>query len=187
MYTQTEEELNLNFSAGGEHELKLAIDMYGVQLFRYAFNLVCDYQEAQDIVELAFIRAYQNRDKYPADTLLSVWLYRITYTTCMNHLRKRKWSFSKGSNLKDKTYEEKQNSIDPAVISAMLKLKPLDRAIVYGRTVLEHDYSELEKILNISQANLKKRFERAKAKLALYLQQNPALYRKEAKNGTIGL
>ena len=57
----THEQLNASFSDGGEIELNEAITLYGQNLMRYCHNILCDYHEAEDVVQMTFVKAYQKR------------------------------------------------------------------------------------------------------------------------------
>ena len=89
------DQLNHTFSSGGEKELNDAIERYGQPLLRYCHNILCDYYEAQDVVQITFMKAYKKRRKFKSGTSLSAWLYRIAYTSCMDSLRKKKLLFFK--------------------------------------------------------------------------------------------
>ena len=86
-------DLNNTFATGGEYELRCAIELYGQPLLRYCHNILCDYFEAQDVVQMTFIKAYEKRKSFKSGTSLSAWLYRIAYTTCIDSLRKKKLLF----------------------------------------------------------------------------------------------
>ena len=83
-------DLNYTFTLGGEKELDSAIELYGQPLLRYCHNILCDYYEAQDVVQITFIKAYKKRNSFKSGTSLSAWLYRIAYTTCIDSLRKKR-------------------------------------------------------------------------------------------------
>lgn len=74
---------------------------------------------------------------------------------------------------------EYRNSIDSndSYISeelkeALLKISPKDRALIFSRVFDNKQYSELEMIYNTSSQSLRKRYERAKKKLANILREN---------------
>jgi len=165
-----ENNLNDVFDTGGEHELSCAIELYGQQLLRYCHNILCDYFEAQDVVQITFIKAYKKRKSFKRGTSLSAWLYRIAYTTCIDSLRKKKLLF----------FMQKTN-IDSRFISddlkeALLILSPKERALVFSRVIDEKSYADLEAIYNVSAVTLRKRYERAKAKLSTKLKETNTYY-----------
>ena len=163
--------LDLTFSLGGEDELEYAMQIYGQSLLRYCHNILCDYAGAQDAVQTTFIKAYYNRQSFKEGTTFSPWLYRIAYTTCMDILRKRKW------RIFQEMPKSNQNYISEELQEALLTLSGLDRALIFSRIIDEKSYAELEEIYHVSASTLRKRFERAKNKLAKVLKQTDTYYR----------
>lgn len=171
-----ENNLDYDFTTGGEYELRWAIELYGQPLLRYCHNILCDYCDAQDVVQMTFIKAYNQRKSFQSGTSLSAWLYRIAYTTCIDFLRKKKTLFFMPAA---------QTNRDSSFIShdlkaALLKLSPEDRALVFSRVIDEKSYADLEAIYHVSAATLRKRYERAKTKLSkLLIETNPYYSRLE--------
>lgn len=163
--------LDLNFASGGEDELEYAMQLYGQPLLRYCHNILCDYTEAQDVVQITFIKAYQNRQSFKNGTTFSSWLYRIAYTTCMDSLRKRRWCIFQELPKRDETYMSEE------LQQALLTLSGLERALLFSRIIDEKSYAELEEIYQTSASTLRKRYERAKNKLAKSLKAKNTYYR----------
>lgn len=59
-------------------------------VFRFSFKLVCNYDEAQDITQETFIRAWTHISDYTPKCRFSTWLYKITANLCYDLLRMRK-------------------------------------------------------------------------------------------------
>lgn len=154
------EQLEQRLRMGDEEALAELIARYGQPLLRYCHGILCDYHEAQDAVQLTFIKAYGHRGKMPEDAL-SPWLYRIAYTTSVDLLRQRK--LRQGLRLTPPaptdTYMRAQ------LREALLTLSPGERALLFSR-VEGATYEELEKVYHVSAAVLRKRYQRAKDKLA---------------------
>ena len=156
-------EIGRRFLAGGEEVLEEVINIYGEKLLRYATAILCDYQEAEDVVQESFIAAYQNKNKFDGENL-SAWLYKITYNRSLNQLKKRKiFYFSEIHG--EAVLEEKDKGLSDETLRALRKLKPKERALLYGRIMEEQSYEELSLLTEISPATLRKRYQRAKDKL----------------------
>jgi len=165
-----ETKLDQRFTSGSEEELEEAIAIYGEKLLRYAVSILCSHQDAEDIVQRVFLSAYQSRSGFNGNNL-SAWLYKITYNLCLNHLKKRRlFFFSDIRNVKEESANpDEENELSDEVLSALGKLKAEDRALIYGRIIDEHSYEELSQMLGKPPNTLRKRYERAKKKLASYL------------------
>ncbi len=170
--------LDENFAGGGEKELELAIKLYGESLFRYCLNICCNFHDAQDATQTAFIKAYENRSKFLGKATLSTWLYKIAYNTCVDLLRKKKVLVFVGLEKESLGNTELQpfDEVSEEVISALKKLSPKERAIVFGRAFEEKSYAELSQIHGATEAVLRKRYERAKKKLGCLLSGTDASY-----------
>ncbi len=86
-------DLGRRFIIGGEEELEEIIQLYAEKLLRYATAILCDYQEAEDVVQDVFISAFQSRKDFNGENL-SAWLYRIAYNRSLNQLKKRRLFYS---------------------------------------------------------------------------------------------
>lgn len=170
-------ELGHRFITGGEIELEEIVANYGEKLLRYATAILCDYQEAEDVTQEVFISAYNNRNSFDGGNL-SAWLYKITYNRCLNQLKKRKiFNFNRIqvdlSSLKDDISVEVDIGIDidmsDNTLCALRRLKPKERALLYGRIIHEQSYEELSILSGCSTTALRKQYERAKKKLVGYL------------------
>jgi RNA polymerase sigma-70 factor (ECF subfamily) len=171
------EDLGKEFVTGGEDTLEEVINFYSEKLLRYATAILCDYQEAEDIVQESFIAAYQNRDKFDGNNL-SAWLYKITYNRSLNQLKKRKiFYFSEIRG--EAVLPERDEGLSDETLHALRKLKPKERALLYNRIMDERSYEEISIITGITPSTLRKQYQRAKNKLAKYI--NSENGRKESK------
>ena len=63
--------------------------MYAQKMYGLAFKMVHNRQDALDIVQESFIRAYENWHKFRGDSAVSTWLFKITLNQSYDYLRKR--------------------------------------------------------------------------------------------------
>lgn len=156
--------LDACFATAGEEALNAAIALYGQPLLRYCHHILCDYHEAQDAVQTTFIKAYDNRKRFQNGSSLSAWLYRLAYTTCIDLLRRRRVQlFTPPAAESDPDY------IGDELRQALEKLSPEQRALVFGRVIEQRSFEALSVIYGKSAATLRKRYERARKKLAAAL------------------
>jgi len=180
----SDSELGMRFRHGGEHELEEVINLYGEKLLRYITAILFDYQEAEDIVQEVFVSAYEHRTAFDGNNI-SAWLYRIAHNLSMNRLKRRKL-FSFSEIREDMISEPRDAGFSDETLRAMRRLKPKERAVLYGRIIEEQSYDELSHISGNSPAALRKQYARAKKKLAEYLTaENPLRFGKEHNNECI--
>jgi RNA polymerase sigma factor (sigma-70 family) len=151
-------------SPAGEDELEEIINLYGEKLLRYATAILCDYHEAENVIQEVFLSAYQSRTAFDGSNL-SAWLYKITYNRSLNQLKKRKIFYF--SEICDKVAAPNEDmGLSDETLRALRRIKPKERALLYARIMEEQSYEELSLRTGCSPSALRKQYERAKKKLA---------------------
>ena len=75
---------------GDGDAFRVLVDRHGRKLFRLAFRLAGNEEDAEDIVQETFLRAYRNLDKFDERALFTSWLFRIASNYSLDLLRMRK-------------------------------------------------------------------------------------------------
>ncbi len=65
-------------------------EAYSDKVYRLAMGLLHDEDEAEGVVQDAFLRLFEHLDQFEARARLSTWLYRIVYNLCQDRLRHRR-------------------------------------------------------------------------------------------------
>jgi len=143
------------------------------RLYRIAYNLLGNVEEAQDAVQETFIRVWQNRYKIKADSS-QAWIIKIVVNLCLDLLRKHKFI----ENIpKDEYNELTENSIpDPLescinqemqiiVQKAISKLTPPYRIAVILRDIEELSYEDIAVVLGVPVSKVKSDLFRGRRKL----------------------
>lgn len=63
------------------------VSVFQAMVFRLAFRLLCDEDEAKDMVQDVFVKIWISIDKYDGSCRFSTWMYKITSNTCYDRLR----------------------------------------------------------------------------------------------------
>ena len=144
-------------------ELDEAVKQHSRRMFAYALALLGDYHEAEDAVQDAFVSAWLARKSFDGRNL-SAWLMAITRSKCFDRLRR-----ARPAALEDIPETVSTPGPDGArvdFIAALGTLGAEDRAIVLWRVIEGLDYAEIASRFNISESAARKRYERARTRLA---------------------
>jgi RNA polymerase sigma-70 factor (ECF subfamily) len=85
-----EVELIQSILDGNQQDFKLLIKKFEVNVFRTAIGFLHNKQDAEEITQDVFLKAYQSLSSFRGKAAFSTWLYRITVNTSLNYLRKKK-------------------------------------------------------------------------------------------------
>ena len=72
---------------GSEEAFTLLVADYQTAVYNLAWRLVRDREDARDIAQEVFLKAFQQIPRTSGELLLWAWLYRVTVNTCWDHLR----------------------------------------------------------------------------------------------------
>jgi len=164
---------------GGDREAFEAVvratyaDAYGL-----ALRLTANEEDAKDVVQEAYLRAYRGLKRFRGDASFTTWLYRITANCAATHLGKR--SRHRHEDLADVDVCDVQPDSDPEqlaeaallrgrVSAALEELPPRLRAVVVLRDVYDLPHEAIAAELGISEAAAKVRLHRARLRLRAQL------------------
>jgi len=85
-----EAELVRRIVAGERHRYSVLVDRYQRRLYWSCLRLVGDHDEAEDVVQEAFVRAYERLGDFDPTYRFYSWIYRIARNRCLNVLRRRR-------------------------------------------------------------------------------------------------
>ena len=80
--------------AGDEQAFGELVQRYERRAWRVARNMVPSNEDAQDIVQEAFLRVFKNLERFDFKHEFSTWLFRIVTNLCIDHLRRRRPNIS---------------------------------------------------------------------------------------------
>ena len=175
--------------AGEKSLYAIIVKRYNQRLYRVAMSIINDDVEVEDIMQVAYIKAYENLSKFEFKSSFSTWLTRILINETLLRLKLRGRSISLDDHLLD-TEITKQNALQVQTpVSTMLNAElrsAIDRAIrelpekyrtvFIMREIEDMNVAETGACLEISEVNVKVRLNRAKSLLRASLS---ALYKKE--------
>jgi len=83
-------ELIQGLRKGDESAFKFLVENYQDRVFNTAIGIVQNAEDAEDVAQEVFIQVYRSVNSFKAESKLSTWIYRITTTRALDHLRSRK-------------------------------------------------------------------------------------------------
>ena len=157
-------------------------------VFNLALRMLGNEEDAYDISQDAFLKAYTNLASFRGDCKFSSWLYKLTTNLCLDFIRKRnrhkvvplvfedESGESEYMEIPDETYapdvctEKKQ--LRESVREGLGKLAPQQREILVLREIGGLRYDEIGRQLNIEEGTVKSRIFRARKKLCEILSKD---------------
>ncbi len=76
--------------SGDSDAFRLLVEQHSRAIFRLAFRMTGNEQDAEDVVQETFLRAYKQLDRYEARSSFATWLFRIASNYSLDLIRMRK-------------------------------------------------------------------------------------------------
>lgn len=164
--------------AGSFNEL---VTRYERKIFRLAQNITQNREDAEDVMQEAFLKAYTHLQNFQGDSRFYTWLVRIAVNEALMKLRKRRPNefsldepveteddfmpreIADWGPLPDQRYE--RNQLNSILSEAIEKLEPDFRVVFVLRDVEELSTEETAKLLGLSVPAVKSRLLRARLRL----------------------
>ena len=180
--TLTDSDLVRRFKMGDESAFSAIVMKYKDRLFKVAITLLGDENEAMDISQDAFVKAYFNLKKFREDSSLYTWLYRILYNLCISLLRRKKivtfLSFEDReetrefvSDWPDPVEETQRVELRTAIYEALEKLPERQRSVFVMKQIEGLKHEEIANIIGITEGAVKASYFQAVKKMQSLLKQ----------------
>ena len=152
--------------------------LYSKAMLNVAFRIVGNIAEAEDVLQEAFVDAFNKLKDFRQDTTFGLWLKQIVVNRSINLLRKRRLDLVDldGEQIENIAEEdvgdEEETQYQAARVKDAMKELPDGYRLVISLYLLEgYDHEEIGQILNISENTSRTQFLRAKRKLLEILQR----------------
>ena len=140
------------------------IRVYGEQIYWQIRKMVGSHEDANDLLQNCFIKAWNNIHNFRGDARMSTWLYKIAVNESINFLNKEKQRRGMTENGDDSFQKELQ--------TAILKLPEKQRIVFNMRYYDEMKYEEMSEILDTSVGALKASYHHAVKKITAAIQNS---------------
>ena len=159
---------------------------YQDRLFNAVYRLLDQPEDAQDVVQEAFISAYQSLASFKGDAQFFTWLYRIAMNAAISHRRKHKLAVSleTGSKnellidpLDESAYSQpgdllEQREEENRLKSALNRLSVEHRAVLILKDIDGQKYEDIAEIMGVPVGTVRSRLHRARTELRDLLLQD---------------
>ena len=131
-------------------------------MFTLAFRILNDYDEANDVLQEAFINVFQKIEQFKKQSSLGAWIKTIVIRTAIRHLKKHKDYDSFEPNKHDEITYNKEN-IDGKILEKIIMSLPVGYRTVFILSEIEgYKHKEIAEMLNISEGTSKSQLFNAK-------------------------
>ena len=172
----TETDIIKYCKSGDAKGFRILTEKYASKLFGVCLRYMQDEDEAKDVLQDSFVKIFKNIDKYKPVGSFESWLVRITITTSLMALRKKKNGFSYLDAVEnDNWYVEpvvEQVLNEEDILNMILKL-PYHYRIIFNLYVIDgYSQREIAELLQIKDSTVRTKLTRARKKMQeIYLQE----------------
>lgn len=181
--TQTDDQYYIaKIVEGDTKAFAVLVDRYKDLVFTLALRMLKNREEAEEVAQDTFIKVFKSLPKFKGDSKFSTWIYRITYNSCLDTLKKYKQEYLLDTideyterqvatldNAFDALAEkEQQQTID----DCLQKLPKEDSFLLTLYYFEEQSLEEISKIVGLTANNVKVKLFRGRKKLASLLKES---------------
>jgi len=158
---------------------EVLVKQYSQPLYWKIRRIVLDHEDANDILQNALIKVWNNLENFEGRSSLSTWLHRIAVNEALDFLRKEKNKVTVSSDdnlgvanrlLADEYFDGDETQAQ--LQEAISKLPDVQRTVFNLKYFEEMKYSEISKVLNTSEGALKASYHQAVKKISEYFQKH---------------
>ena len=174
-------ELIKKASKGDPNAFETLMLMYQTPVYNLCYRILGNAEDAADMTQETFLKAWKYLDGFHMDSALSTWLYRLANNCCLDLLRAKKRRPTISIVTEDSDGEEAiYDPVDPSPLpdelliqkeenqilqDALQALDEQQRAILTLRVVNDMSYEEISRVLQIKEGTVKSRLARARENL----------------------
>ncbi len=169
--------LELYFDEGKTHyAFNLMVRSYSEKLYWQIRRMVLDHDDANDVMQNTFIKAWKGLPKFNREAALSTWLFRIAHNESINFLQKNKKNKLHRSDydlawLQDDPYFDGDEAY-LLFMQAIEQLPTKQKAVFNYKYFDELKYEEIANIVGTSVGGLKASYHHAVKKIEEYLKRH---------------
>lgn len=173
MVTPDDREFVARARQGDRNAFSELVRLHQNRVYRYLLRMLGSHDDALEMTQDAFIKAWQALPQWQPDAQFRTWLFRIANNTALDALRRRSLvefvplenSYDAPSSAPDPERQAQATQEVRQLEASLKKLAPEHRQILLLREVEEMSYEEIGHVLLLSDGTVKSRLARARAAL----------------------
>jgi RNA polymerase sigma factor (sigma-70 family) len=183
---QEEQRLVTRAKAGDAEAYDDLVRRYQERIYATIYHMTANHEDANDLAQETFIKAYQALKSFKGDSSFFTWVYRIAVNKTINFLKQRKSKTHMSLNdldfntehdadlvalISDKTPRREVNLIElqEKLNTALQKLSEIHRLVVTLHDVQGLSHEEISKIMDCNTGTVRSRLFYARQQLQAYL------------------
>lgn len=128
-------------------------DLYSKAMFNIALRYLNEREDAKDVMQEGFLKAFTKIESYQPNTSFGSWLKRIIINQCIDEIKKKKMEFDdinlEQIQITDDDWDFDINITKNQILEAIGKLKDNQKVVVKLYLIEGYDHSEISEILGI--------------------------------------
>ncbi|MFA6701135.1 MAG: RNA polymerase sigma factor [Dysgonamonadaceae bacterium] len=138
--------------------------------YTIAYRIIGNKQDAEDVVQESYLKAFRNLASFRSDSKFSTWLYRIVYNTAVTQAKAQMWQTARETNIDDAFYLTDEQSARIAndketkeIVSLIMDQLPKGDALLLTLYYMDdHSVKEIATITGLNESNVKVKLFRAR-------------------------
>ncbi|MBO6010947.1 MAG: sigma-70 family RNA polymerase sigma factor [Oscillospiraceae bacterium] len=183
MTREREAELIASVLAGDADAFEPLVKEHEKKIYNLALRMTGDPDDACDVAQDAFVKAYTSLKDFRGESAFGSWLYRLASNVCLDFLRREKRRGTVSLTVEDEELDVADLRFSPEdelerlelrdeINSALMRLPATARQIIVMRDVSGLSYAEITEALGLELGTVKSRIARAREKLIAILSEN---------------
>ena len=163
---------------GSRESFERLLIRYEKAIFNAAYRILRDYEDARDVTQNVFVKAFQNLEHFDAKHRFFSWIYRIALNESINLCKsRRRLGAAEDCRVEENTPEKlmSRTELGGVVEAALMSLGFEYRVVIVLRHFNDCNYQEMSEILEIPEKTVKSRLFTARGLLRDILSQRGIL------------
>ena len=179
MSSQTDNYYIEQVQKGNTEAFSFLVEKYQDMIFGLCLKMIQNTQDAEELAQDTFVKAFRSISSYKGNSKFSTWLYRIAYNASISMMRKRKLELHSIDEQRLSDHDEmrlqeqfgqlKKEDLSNYLRKAMESLSGNDQVLITLYYYEERSVEEVAEITGLTESNVKVKIHRARKKMHILL------------------